>query len=95
MKNTDLNNKIEQTLQSIEGIKRAQANPFLLTRVMEGMKKPVPRFLKPIVIWQVAASMAVVLGLNIAIEFYTYKKTTNSQKAADSGYFTNHVYTYE
>ncbi len=94
MKSQDLHTKIEQTLQSIDHIERAAANPFLLTRVLEKMKKPVRIILRPKLIWQVAASLLLVLGLNIGIGWYSSNKKTNKVQSSENGYFTNHIYNY-
>lgn len=94
MENKDLHSRIEQTLGSIDGIQRAEANPFLFTRVMEKMKQPAPGIFKPMVIWQFATSMVVVLGLNIAIGLYVFNQPTSNTQTSGSGYFDNHIYNY-
>lgn len=94
MENKDLYNKIEQTLNSLNHIERAEANAFLFTRVMEKMKQPVPGILKPLAVWQIATSMIIILGLNIGIGFYAFNKKTTSSQSTESGYFTNHIYNY-
>lgn len=39
MDKENIQNEVEKTLQSIEGIKRAGANPFLFTRIKAKMQK--------------------------------------------------------
>ena len=101
MENKDLHSKVEQTLNSLDHVERAFANPFLFTRVMEKMPdrsagRPQPALgkLKPIAIWQLAASMVIVLGLNITIGLYVFNKKTTISQTIESGYFTNHIYNY-
>ena len=94
MDHNSLHEQVEKTILSIEGIRRAEANPFLLTRVLEQLKQPVKNFIRPRVIWQVGASLVLVLGLNIAIGIYTYQQRHTQVKGQESGYFNNHIYTY-
>lgn len=94
MKSKDLHSKIEFTLNSLDGIKRAQANPYLYTRVMERLKYPAPGILKPMLVWQAAASMVIILGLNIAIGFYLFNNNNKVNQSTESGYFINHIYNY-
>lgn len=90
----DLHSRVEQSLHSLNNIQRAEANPFLFTRVIEKMKQPAPGIFKPMVIWQFATSMIVVLGLNIAIGLYIFNQPTTSNQSTQTGYFDNHIYTY-
>ena len=94
MENTDLHKKVEQTLAGLDHIKRAESNPFLLTRVMEQLKKPGPGVFKRIAIWQMAGCMLLVLGLNVVIGIYTYNGSSVDETPTESAYFNNHVYTY-
>ena len=94
MKNQALIEKIEQTLHSLDKIKRAEANPYLFTRIMEGMKRPAKKILKPVLVWQVAASLVIILGLNIAVGIGSARKNTGQAQPAESTYFTNTIYSY-
>lgn len=94
MDTKDLNSRIEQTLAGLDGMKRAEANPFLFTRVMEQMKMPAPGIFKRVAIWQMASCMLFVLGLNLAIGFYVYNSNSGSEQPNESAYFNNHIYTY-
>ncbi len=94
MDNKALNTKIEQTLASFDHIKRAEANPFLLTRIKEQMQKPAPGVFKRITVLQMASCMLLILGLNLAIGLYVYNSDSISEPKAESTYFNNHVYTY-
>ena len=94
MENTDFQNKIESTLNSLDGVKRAEVNPFLFTRIIEKMKQPAPGILKPMLIWQAATTMIIVLGLNVAVGLYMFNNRTTANQPTESGYFTNHIYNY-
>jgi hypothetical protein len=94
MDTNNLNTRIEETLASLDNIKRAEANPFLLTRIKERMNKPAPGVFKRITVWQMASCMLLVLGLNLAIGVYVYNSDSISEQPAESAYFNNHVYTY-
>jgi hypothetical protein len=94
MENKTLNTQIEQALNSLDGIKRAPANPFLLTRVMEKLHEPAPRLLKPRLIWQVAVGLLLILCLNIGAGIYVSQKQGQAAATGQEGYFTNQIYTY-
>jgi hypothetical protein len=94
MQNQALIEKIDQTLHSLDEVKRAEANPYLFTRIMEGMKQPVKKILKPVLIWQVAASLVLILGLNIAIGIGSTRKNAGKSQPSESTYFTNTIYSY-
>lgn len=94
MKNQDFHTKIEETLNSLESIRRAEANPFLLTRVLEQMRCGAVELVKPSLIWQAALSFVLVIGINISIGMYSAKANSQTLGPAESGYFSNHQYNY-
>jgi hypothetical protein len=94
MENYKHDKRIEQTLNSLEGIQRAEANPFLLTRVLEKMKSATVEWVKPVWVWRVAASFVIILMMNIVIGWYTSSGTPPLNNASESGYFSNHMYNY-
>jgi hypothetical protein len=94
MENNPYHIKIEEAFKSLEGIKRAEANPFLITRVLEKMKAPVSSLVKPALIWKVAASLILIIGLNISVGLYKLNHSASNRSSAESGYFSNHLYTY-
>jgi hypothetical protein len=94
MENNPYHIKIEEALNSLDGIKRAEANPFLVTRVLEKMKGPASSLVKPALIWKVAASLLLIVGLNISIGFYKLNHSTSAGNPTESGYFSNHLYKY-
>jgi hypothetical protein len=94
MKNKELHEKIEKAMASLDHIQRAEANPFLFTRVMEKMKSPVKSIVQPVLAWRIVAGMAIVIGLNLWIGFYSSHQNTASPTPAESAYFNNHLYSY-
>ena len=57
--------KIEETLSSLENIKRAESNPFLFTRIESRLQISKEVSLKPSLVWSMAACVLVVLSINI------------------------------
>jgi hypothetical protein len=94
MENKTFHKQIEQALNSLDGVKRAQANPFLFTRVMEKLQFQAPLLLKPRLIWRVAFSMLLILFLNIGAGIYIFQKQEQPSATSQDGYFTNQIYSY-
>lgn len=91
---TSPHQKIENTLNSLEGIKRAGVNPFLMTRVLEQLKAPVVNYIKPVLVKQWVISLMVVVVINIAAGWYALSLRKSPQPSGDNTYFTNQIYTY-
>lgn len=94
MENNQYHNKIEQTLNSLNGIQRAEANPFLLTRILEKMKSDRVNLVKPVWMWRVAASFILIIAINVAAGWYISNHTPSKNPSSESGYFSNHMYNY-
>lgn len=96
MKNKwEIQQEVEKTLDSLEGIKRAEANPFLFTRIQAALQR------KPAGSWgRVVGFMArpmvalvtilIVLAINMAV-FFTSKTqpSEEEQQLYASEYFSN------
>jgi len=93
MKNQDLK-QVEQTLNSLDHMSRAKAHPFLYHKIMEGMKIPRKDLVRPSLVWKVAASIALLIGLNFGYGIYQSKKNASSVLTNQEGYFTNNLYNY-
>lgn len=89
-----IHNIIEDTINSLDGINQAEVNPFLMTRIMEAVKKPVISYVKPILVKQWIISLMLVLMVNVAVGWYTLGKQQANQKVQESEYFTNQLYSY-
>lgn len=67
--NKDIQNEVEKTLRSLDGITRAEANPFLYTRIKARMQKQsrwenVISFIsRPVVVFAVFIMVLTVNGL--------------------------------
>ena len=90
--NKHLENKIDKTLQSIDGIERATGNPFLYGKIMNKMnadRKAIVYTGK--VVFRYAFLVLVLAGINF---FTLYKKEKNTKEkmiseAFASEYFIN------
>ncbi|MES2560570.1 MAG: hypothetical protein V4590_12570 [Bacteroidota bacterium] len=71
---------IDETLKSIDGMKRAGASPFLYGRIMERMKQqlPAPVYYTGKVILRFALAVMLVASLNV-ISVRVLKKQTKPQ----------------
>lgn len=58
---------IDETLNSLDGMKRAEASPFLYGRIMERMKQqlPAPVYYTSKAVIQFALAMVMVASLNV------------------------------
>jgi hypothetical protein len=63
------NKEIEKTLNSLEGIQKPEANPFLYEKVMHRLsgKEAIVVAITPRVVWQAAACFAFLIALNVFV----------------------------
>ena len=72
---------IDGTMNSLEGIRRAPADPELFDKIMAQTAKPVKitgRF-RPVTFWVAAAAIAILVTMNILGLLYYHKVPTSSQ----------------
>ncbi|MCE3280657.1 MAG: hypothetical protein K0S44_2848 [Bacteroidetes bacterium] len=62
----DKNKKIEDVLNSLEGIKSTEANPFLYNRILSKIQASGKEYTPAKIIWLAAASFLLLLFLNIS-----------------------------
>jgi hypothetical protein len=62
----DKNKKIDEVLNSFEGIKSAEANPFLYNRILSKIQSSGKEYTPAKIIWLAAASFFLLLFLNIS-----------------------------
>ncbi|HXP50148.1 MAG TPA: hypothetical protein VN922_09355 [Bacteroidia bacterium] len=75
---------IKETIESIDGISRANANPFLYDKIINRMNsKAGSNVLKPATIGWAMAFMVVLIGLNI-LTITHYNKSGSSQADGSS-----------
>lgn len=69
--------KIEETLNSLNGMQRAEANPFLYGKIrhrLEGVKEFVPKQLA----WRMVIALAIVAVINVFTFFHFNAEKKNS-----------------
>ena len=94
MQNEELQHKIEETIQSIDGIKRAEANPFLYTRVMEKLNSaPAASFIKKWVLWPVSAAIVLMIVVNVRV-LTRVDNSALSDNIPEDSYVSIHSYSY-
>ena len=79
----DLHKRIEETMNSLDGMQRAPANPFLYGKIrhrMEGVKEFVPKGLA----WRMVIALAIVAVINLFtfFHFYAEKKSSGAEMIA-------------
>jgi hypothetical protein len=79
---------IKKTMESLEGITRAESGPLLYDRVMSRLRNPKSRIISynPRILWKIAAGLALLISINI-FSIVTYNKShktsqTNSNPLA-------------
>lgn len=80
MKN-DLQKRIEETLNSLDGIQPAEASPFLYSKIrnrMQSVKEYVPQSLA----WRMIAALVIVALVNLFTLFHFNSEKENSSGAA-------------
>ena len=81
--NEHLHTKIDDTINSLNGINRAEANPFLYSKIMNRMQT-VNEFVPKKLAWRMVMALAVVALVNVfTISHFTSSssKTENSNGA--------------
>ncbi len=57
--------RVEQALASLDGIRRAEAPPFLYTRIAAQLGQQKSSGIRPRLVWQIAVSLCLVMAFNI------------------------------
>jgi hypothetical protein len=87
MKKEDIQHKVQEVMESLDGVQRAEANPFLYTKVMNRLQNKsasTRKFLR--LSWELAFAMILFTGLNIAAFFYFKQDDTQND---DNGSITS------
>ncbi len=92
--NPEPNDELLPMLQSIKGMRRAQAPDGLFERVMEQMERPVARLVPVSRISLVAACLVALIGLNIAVLVAKQNTSSNAATPAIETYGTSSEYGY-
>lgn len=77
---------VNETIESISGIKRAEASPFLYAKVLHRLKQgQSPAYISARKAFAGIAAIAAVVFLNIFILFGTSGSTVETENIQDSG----------
>ena len=91
----EIQQEVERTLGSLDNVQRAEANPYLFTRIKAALKKEersawgkaVGFMARPVVAF---ATLFLVLLINIAVFFTTRQQSTDEeQQLYANEYFSN------
>lgn len=75
---------VNRTLESLEGMEKANANPFLYNKVMHRMQTVTEsRFVRPAMIRLALAAIAVIICMNVYSLFH-YEKAGNASASANN-----------
>lgn len=103
MDNSELNTKIENTLNSIDSIKSAEANPFLYSKILKRINEtehPSVKFkISHSFVWKLAAVFLFLITINFLVLFsYSGKqsetKTNSFQNFLNEYSIINQTYNY-
>jgi hypothetical protein len=79
-------NWINKTLESLDGVNRAESDPLLFDKVLQRIQheKPVIISIRSRMIWRVAALILVLISFNVFTLVYFAKVSGNSQINVES-----------
>jgi hypothetical protein len=77
---------IDETMDALEGIQQAKANPNLMRSLEAEIHKPAPTFqrIRPAVLWPIAATIAVLVSMNILSAVYYTQSYPSAQETTDA-----------
>lgn len=79
----DVQKQVEETLNSLDGMQRAEANPFLYSKIksrLQSAKEIVPQQLA----WRMIAALVVVALLNVFTLRHFSEKTESDNRGVES-----------
>lgn len=81
---------VNETLDSLEGISSAKANPYLFQKVMNRMENMGKQVVTPATIRWALGTLALLVGVNVFSILHSHKTSTsyNGNKAFQSEYFS-------
>jgi hypothetical protein len=74
--------RIDEVMNSLDGIRGAEANPFLYTRIMNKVETAAREYTPARLVWLAAASFAVLILLNLT----AIKSITKGESATSSDF---------
>ena len=79
--NKDLQNRIDETLNSLDGLQRAEANPFLYSKIQNKFQNR-PAFMPQKFAWRMVIAVAVIALVNLfTIRHFQTEKTNGTNGA--------------
>ena len=69
----DLHKKVDEILNSLDGLQRAEANPFLYGKIRNRLESREPSAPSPLA-WRLVIALAIVVVLNLFTILYFQKK---------------------
>jgi len=84
---------VDRAMVSLDGAGRAEINPFVRERILQGFSWPVKEQvnLKPGLVWKIAAVILLLISLNVFTMVYYHKSSAGSNnpvKSVASEYFS-------
>jgi len=81
---------VNKTLESLEGMEKAKANPYLYDKVLHRMQTVAEhRFVKPAMVRLALAAIAVIICINV-YSLLHYEKTGSSSASTGNAFGTEY-----
>ena len=81
--NKDLHSRIEETLNSLDDMQRAEANPYLYSKIrnqLQGQKEFIPKALA----WRMIMALVIVALVNVfTIRHFSSQSTSSDKNGAE------------
>lgn len=93
--NKDLHNRIDETLNSLDGVQRAEANPFLYSKIKNRLERK-ETFVTPKLAWRMVVAVAVIALVNLVTirHFQSEKSNSNGAEMVANEYSISLPQTY-
>ena len=84
---------IDETMNSLDGISRVQSNPDMIEGFMSKIiqQEPKVRKIRPVMFWPVAASLSILIAMNILVAI-SYRQPSNTLQEATKAVVTEYLY---
>ncbi len=77
---------VDKAMESLNGAGRAELNPFVRERILQGLSEPVTEqaTVKPGLVWKIAAVILLLISLNVFTIVYYNRSSGSSSNPARS-----------
>ena len=77
---------VDQAMESLNAVGRAELNPFVRERILQGFAGPVKEqaSIKPGLVWKIAAIILLLISLNVFTILHYSKSSGNGQSSTRS-----------